>query len=93
MMLSGKHTGKDVYHGTIIRLFGTIAEIHADVAPEKLSDLRIELFDQEGNQVASDLYAKVSEHNTSDSSVFNVHFTFIPPSADIFIRSTLDGLF
>jgi len=58
-ILAEKNVSDDLYDGKLVKLLTSVAEIEADIAVEKLSNLKIILFDAAGREVTSDLYAKV----------------------------------
>jgi adenylate cyclase len=86
-ILAGKHAGDELHSGTITRMASKGAEIEAAIRPEKLSNLKITLFDENGNEVTSDLYAKVAE--TLDGPLLRVVFTSVPLEAQPFIDKIL----
>jgi len=68
-------------------LLTSVAEIEADIAVEKLSNLKIILFDAAGREVTSDLYAKVTE--VLSPSRFRVAFTSMLPVVKVFLEQFL----
>jgi adenylate cyclase len=80
-ILEGKHAGDEEHEGIIAKMFGKMAEIQADMVAEKLTNLKISLFDGDGKEITSDLYAKVTENVTESPPTFRVNFTSIPPEA------------
>ncbi len=86
-ILEGKHAGAEARAGKVIRMGDSEAEIEADVAAEKLTNLKIAVFTPEGNEVAPDVYAKVIRLSPSLPPVFRVRFTSVPPEAEAFLKS------
>lgn len=86
-ILEGKQAGTEARAGKVIRMGDREAEIEADVAAEKLTNLKIAVFTPEGNEVAPDVYAKVIRLASSLPPVFRVRFTSIPPEAEAFLKS------
>jgi len=84
-VLEGKHAGDSRYGGTVDKLFEKTAQISADVAVDKLVNLKISLFDNDGNEITSDLYAKVIKSVSKEPAVFHVSMTSVPPSAANFL--------
>jgi hypothetical protein len=59
----------------------------AEVAPDKLTNLKISVADVEGNEITTDLYAKVIGVVSNHPVTFKVRFTSIPPEAEAFLKS------
>ena len=96
-ILSGKHTSEEAYQGNLIRLNYKSAEIQANMNSEKLLNLKIALFNDTGQEITTDLYAKITQTFAHQPTVFQVHFTAIPAEAKAFLdynlaNSTLDQL-
>jgi len=87
IILEGKHAGDEAHHGMVIRMLDTTAEIEADVPAEKLMNLKISVADMEGNEIATDLYAKVTRKVSDHPIIFRVRFTSIPPEAEAFLKT------
>ena len=85
-ILEGKHAGEEEYQGTVTKMFDKTAEIKADITAEKLANIKMTLFD-DGHEVTSDLYAKVTEKLSEQPPSFRVKFTSIPPEAKAFLES------
>jgi len=88
-VLAGKHAGKDVYDGSFLKVLDRAAEIHSELEMEKLTNIRLSLFDPEGNEICPDLYAKVTDNISSSPRVYRVYFTSITPEAGAFIASVM----
>jgi len=86
-ILEGKHAGDEAHSGTVVRMLDATAEIHADIAPDKLTNLKISVSDREGNEITTDLYAKVIGVVSDHADVFKVQFTSIPPEAEAFLKT------
>ena len=84
-ILEGKHSGADLHGGVMVKLKGKEAEIRGNVAVDKLSNLKISLLDSDGQEAASDLYAKVIRNLQENPPTFRVNFTSIPPEAVVFL--------
>jgi adenylate cyclase len=88
-ILEGKHASDNVHSGTIARMVAKIAEIQTDVMVEKLTNLKISLFDHGGTEITSDLYAKVTDQLSEAPLAFKVNFTSVPPDAEVFLEKVL----
>lgn len=85
-ILAGKHAGVDVHKGTVVRMDNKIADIQTDVMADKLTDLKLSLFDHEGTEITSDLYAKVTKIFSESPPTFRINFTSVPPAARAFFE-------
>ena len=88
-ILEGKHSGADLHGGVMVKLKGKEAEIRGNVAVDKLSNLKISLLDSDGEEAASDLYAKVTKNLQENPPTFRINFTSIPPEAAAFLDAVL----
>lgn len=84
--LEGKHAGKDLNTATIVKMYEHIAEVHATLHAEKLTNLKIFLFDAQHREITSELYAKVVQVISDDPSIFLINFTSVPAEADAFFQ-------
>ena len=80
-----KHTGELGHGGAITKLAPNRVEIHSQVLPSPLANLRISLYDPDGHEIADDLYGKVVAHLSESPPAFLVHFTSVPPEAETFL--------
>lgn len=80
--LSGKHATMDGFSGVVERLAGRYADVRAKVVPERLTDLRVTLYDEGANEVSSDIYAKVIGTSSDVGDLFRICFTCLPPEAE-----------
>lgn len=78
IILEGKHAGEEINPGHIRRMLGAEAEIEADVTAEKLTNIKISVFDPTGAEITSDLYAKVIKEISEKPGLMRVNFTSIP---------------
>ena len=85
-MLNEKDTREDAHEGQILRLAPDGAEIETDLAAGRLDNLKIALFDDEGYEITTDLYAKVTRNVAENPPRFIVNFTSVPPEARSFFR-------
>jgi adenylate cyclase len=80
-----KHTGELGHRGIIAKIAHNMVEIHSDILPSPLANLRISLYDPDGHEITDDLYGKVVAHPSERPSAFLVHFTSVPPEAETFL--------
>jgi adenylate cyclase len=88
-ILAGKHAGGDHHAGTITALNNQAAEITSTLKIERLSNIKMQLYDVEGTSITDQLYCKVMAVE-KDKDCFQVHFTSIPPEAKQFFSQVLD---
>ncbi len=84
--LVDKDAGTRTHNGLVCRLSERMAEVHAETTMEKLTNLRITVFDHQGESIATDIYAKVSDQMTDTPSAFRIHFTSITPETAELIK-------
>jgi adenylate cyclase len=89
LVLDGKHLTRETYAGSFVSLNAKGGVVASAMAVERLSDLKFSLFNGDGREVSSDLYAKVIE---AAETTFRVHFTSIPPEAESHIAAVLEAL-
>jgi adenylate cyclase len=87
VILEGKHASDEAHDGKVVRMRETTAEIAAGVAPDRLTNLKISVFDPTGDEVTTDLYAKVMELISDHPVSFKVRFTSVPPEAEAFFKT------
>jgi adenylate cyclase len=80
-----KHTGELGYGGAITKIAPNMVEIHSEVLPSPLANLRISLYDPDDHEISDDLYGKVVAHLSQSTPAFLVHFTSLPPEAEAFL--------
>ncbi len=86
-ILEGKHASDEACRGMVLRMLDGIAEIQADVPAEKLMNLKISVFTPDGDEITTDLYAKVTRVVSRHPVAFRVRFTSIPPEAETFLET------
>jgi adenylate cyclase len=87
-----KHTGELGHGGTITKMSTKMVEIHSEVLPSPLANLRISLYDPDDREIADDLYGKVVAHLSESPPAFLVHFTSVPPEAETFLAKLLGAV-
>ena len=89
-IFKGKQAVKKIYTGTIVKLGVKAAEIQAQEVFEEMTTLKISLFDNQQNQITDNLYAKIERILSNAPALFRVHFSYVPPEADSFLRRFYD---
>ncbi len=84
--LNEKDTQEEAHKGVIRRLASEAAEVAAEVDVGRLTNIKVSLFDEEGYEITTDLYAKVTENLSESPPEFVVIFTSVPPEAKSFFR-------
>ena len=84
-----KHTGELGHGGAITKIAHKMVEIHSEVLPSPLANLRISLYDPDDHEISDDLYGKVVAHLAESPPAFLVHFTSVPPEAETFLAKFL----
>lgn len=86
-VLEGKQAGGETHRGAIVKLFADVAEIKSEMMKvNRLDNLKMALFDEEGYEVTSALYCKVTGNVSDAPIVFRVNFTSVPPEIKAFFR-------
>lgn len=86
-ILDGKHADGAVHKGRIVKLISDMAEIATDISIQQLTNLKVTLFDEEGYEVTTALYAKMTnEVNGGGERTYQLNFTSIPPEIKAFFR-------
>jgi hypothetical protein len=87
-ILAGKHAGGDHHAGVVTAFANSIVEISTALKLERLSNLKIQIYDTNGKSITDQLYGKVTIVDT-DRDCFQVQFTSTPPEAkEFFLRLT-----
>jgi adenylate cyclase len=84
-----KHTGELGHGGAITKLAPNMVEIHSEVLPSPLANLRISLYDPDDHEISDELYGKVVAYLSESPPAFLVHFTSVPPEAEAFLAKFL----
>jgi adenylate cyclase len=92
IVVDWKHTGELGHGGAITKIAHNIVEIHSEVLPSPLANLRISLYDPDDREIADDLYGKVVAHLSESPPAFLVHFTSVPPEAETFLAELLGAV-
>ncbi|MBF0557185.1 MAG: response regulator [Nitrospirae bacterium] len=74
-VLDGKNVVRESFKGRIVKMSGTEAEIHAEVITDRLSNIKITLASAGSNNIAPEIYAKVTENISAVPPVFRVCLT------------------
>jgi adenylate cyclase len=89
IILEGKHAGDQNYAGKIVNLHKTAADIAGERGCRELTNLKLSVFDAQGNQLTDELYAKVKKVISSEPQVFRIYFTSVPPNIETFFKASL----
>jgi adenylate cyclase len=84
-----KHTGELGHRGVITKIAHKMVEIHSEVLPSPLANLRISLYDPDNHEISDDLYGKVMTLLSESPPAFLVHFTSVPPEAEVSLAEFL----
>jgi len=86
-VLAGKHAGDRQFEGSVAKVAAEGAEILSDMVPDKLTNLKISLFDDEGGyEITTEIYAKVIRNVSDSPPAFRVSFTSVPAEAKAFFK-------
>jgi adenylate cyclase len=88
-VLDWKSTGELGHGGAITKIAPNRVEIHSEVLPSPLANLRISLYDPDDHEISDDLYGKVVARLSESPPAFLVHFTSLPPEAETFLAEFL----
>lgn len=88
--LVDKDAGVSMQDGLIHRMSAQMAEVQAEKAVERLTNLRIALLDDKGQEIATDIYAKVIGHVEGRTPAFRIHFTSIAPEILVVMKEIAD---
>jgi adenylate cyclase len=91
-ILTGKQVREDAHDGTMVKLAAKAAEIQADVPADRLTNLKLWLFDGKGTEITHDLYAKVTEILPGSPPKFRIYFTSVPLEAESFLQTILTSI-
>jgi len=92
IVVDWKHTEELGHRGAITKMSPKMVEIHSEVLPFPLANLRISLYDPDGREISDDLYGKVVAHLSESPPAFLVHFTSVPPEAETFLAKLLGAV-
>jgi hypothetical protein len=84
-----KHTEELGHGGAITKIASKMVEIHSQVLPSPLANLRISLCDPDDHEITDDLYGKVVASLRETPPAFLVYFTSVPPEAEVFLTKSL----
>jgi adenylate cyclase len=89
-MVSGKQADAKQYPGKFVRMSDREADILilADIKIHKMEDLKISILDEPGNELVTNLYAKISQIISQSHRVFRVNFTGLTPEVKSFLEKS-----
>jgi class 3 adenylate cyclase/CheY-like chemotaxis protein len=91
-LLEGKHTGRLFSEGRMVKLSPKRAEICAEYPVAPLSNIKLQLMNQDGEFLPGDLYGKVLGEASQGSNSFYLSFTSIAPELDELLQSWLRAI-
>jgi adenylate cyclase len=92
IVVDWKSAGELGHRGAITKIAHNMVEIHSEVLPSPLANLRISLNDPDDHEISDDLYGKVAAHLSESPPAFLVHFTSVPPEAETFLTKILGAV-
>ncbi len=84
MIMDGKYAAKETFDGRITAINHPFAEITTDLRVNRMTNLKVELFDKEGHALSDQLFGKVLD---IDENKLKVYFTSIPTEVDKVMRN------
>ena len=91
IILAGKHASTDTHIGKILKMTGKEAEIEAPISVEKLNNVKVSLVDENGKELANDLYAKITKNISENPILFRVNFTSVPNEVEKVFKEISGG--
>ncbi|UCE33110.1 MAG: adenylate/guanylate cyclase domain-containing protein, partial [Deltaproteobacteria bacterium] len=88
-ILDGKHMGKGVFAGTILRLARKSGELRLQTELDPLTNLKLNLVDVSEELCSKDFYGKVMVRYDDETRVFSVRFTALPPGIDGYFQAAV----
>ncbi len=88
-VVEGDHLSGVMFEGSFVKLSAKGAEARLENPVPPLSNLNMNLFDTDGEEIPGTLYAKVVEKLSESSTVFSVRFTSMSPEIETFLHSRL----
>lgn len=89
-LLNEKDTAEKANNGTIVSICSKGAEIVSDISVGRLTNIKIALFDDDGTEISTDLYAKVTRNISESPPRFVVTYTSVPPEVKDFFKYRYD---
>ncbi|MBF0127427.1 MAG: adenylate/guanylate cyclase domain-containing protein, partial [Magnetococcales bacterium] len=87
-VMEGKHAGLLTHGGTLTALAPPLVEIVSELQVERLTNLQLELMDQQGQCVSRQLYGKVITEDEGDGRQ-TIHCTSTPPEVELLFQQLL----
>ena len=79
----------DAHCGKLVKLDHMVADIQTHRCFRRLTDLKIAILDEQGNEVAEDIYARIIENFSESPPLSRISFTSVPPEAQTFLNNLL----
>ena len=90
-VLEEKFVGRTVFQGQLVKLSAKGGQIDASWPAPPLSNLKIWLVSDNGDDVPGELYAKVIDTPHGADEGFEVRFTSVSPAASAYLQQVLDA--
>jgi len=81
----------DAHYGKLVNLDHMVADIQTHRCFRRLTDLKIAVIDEQGNEIVEDIYARVIETFSESPPLSRISFTSLPPEAQTFINDLLSS--
>jgi len=88
-VMEGKFANIAIFDGKITSLSMHNATICTKQAVDKLSNIKISIFDKSGNKISKDVSAKITDITKSEHIELLASFTFVPPETREFFKTIL----
>jgi adenylate cyclase len=88
-LLEEKHLVEDLFEGKLLKLSVCAAHVLSQRTVKPLTNIKMEVMDEEEKKVVGELYAKVTGPLTGDAKGFAVHFTSVPPELATFFKRVM----
>ena len=86
-VLEEKFVGRTVFEARIVKLSSKGAELWSENRVSPLSNLKIQVIDDKGEQIPADLFGKALDRRTDEPSHFYVRFTSMPEAVERFFAA------
>jgi len=92
-ILEGKHAGVEKHLGKIIQVAELEIMIQSEVNAERLSNIKITIYNDNKDEITNEIYGKVVEEiHLEDQPCFRVNLTSVPPEASEYFNKIISQL-
>jgi adenylate cyclase len=92
-ILEGKHAGVEKHAGKIIQIADLEIVLQSEVKTERLSNIKISIYDDQQKEITNEIYGKVvEEKNLNDQACSRVNLTSVPPEASQYFNKIFISL-